>query len=36
MEERIDEGKIKGSIDAIPLKNIEKIAEQMKSVYMVI
>jgi len=33
MEERIDEGKIKGSIDAIPLKNIEKIAEQMKSVY---
>ena len=31
MEGRIEEGKISGAIDAIPLENIEKISEQMKT-----
>ena len=31
MEGIIQEGKIKGAIDAIQLDNIEKIAEQMKT-----
>ena len=31
MEERIDEGKIKGAIDAISLEKIEMITEQMKT-----
>jgi hypothetical protein len=31
MEERIDEGRIKGAIDPISLEKTEKIVEQMKS-----
>ena len=31
MEGRIEEGKISGAIDAIPLENVEKISEQMKT-----
>ena len=31
MEERIDEGKIKGAIDSITLENTLKIVEQMKT-----
>ena len=31
MEDRIDEGVIKGSISPITIKQIEKIIEQMKS-----
>ena len=31
MEERIDEGKIKGAIDPISLEKTEKIVEQMKT-----
>ena len=31
MEGRIDEGKIKGAIDAISLENIDKVTEKMKT-----
>ena len=31
MEGRIDEGRIKGAIDEIPLENLEKITGQMKN-----